>query len=128
MKIINNKFASTIIGTVSGRISYNGRTINVPPSSHMELVDGQILINGEPIDQYNEEDFPIIKIELTGNVESIKMGSGDVTINGNAHNISTMSGDVRCKTIEGSVSTMSGDVTCDNIKGNCSTMNGDIRR
>ena len=116
------------IGTVSGRISYNGRTINVPQSSHMELVDGQILIDGKPFEQYNEEDFPIIKIELTGNVESIKTGSGDVIINGDAHNISTMSGDVRCKTIEGSVSTMSGDVTCDNIKGNCSTMNGDIRR
>lgn len=128
MKIIKNNFASTIIGTVSGRITYNGRTINVPPSSHMELVDGQILINGEPIDQYNEEDLPIIKIELTGNVESIKTGSGDVTIKGNAHNISTMSGDVRCKTIEGSVATMSGDVTCDNIKGSCSTMNGYIRR
>ncbi|UWH91367.1 MAG: hypothetical protein [Bacteriophage sp.] len=128
MKIINNNFASTIIGTVSGRISYNGRTINVPQSSHMELVDGQILIDGKPFEQYNEEDFPIIKIELTGNVESIKTGSGDVIINGDAHNIRTMSGDVRCKTIEGSVSTMSGDVTCDNIKGNCSTMNGDIRR
>jgi hypothetical protein len=128
MKIINNKSASTIIGTISGRISYNGRTINVPQSSHMELVDGQILIDGKPFEQYNEEDFPIIKIELTGNVESIKTGSGDVIINGDAHNISTMSGDVRCKTIEGSVSTMSGDVTCDNIKGNCSTMNGDIRR
>lgn len=94
----------------------------------MELVDGQILIDGKPFEQCNEEDFPIIKIELTGNVESIKTGSGDVIINGDAHNISTMSGDVRCKTIEGSVSTMSGDVTCDNIKGNCSTMNGDIRR
>lgn len=29
MKITNN-FASTIIGTVSGRITYNGRTINIP--------------------------------------------------------------------------------------------------
>nr|DAF16655.1 MAG TPA: lipocalin domain-like protein [Caudoviricetes sp.] len=28
MKITNN-FASTIIGTVSGRITYNGRTINI---------------------------------------------------------------------------------------------------
>lgn len=37
MKITNN-FASTIIGTVSGRITYNGRTINIPQSSRMELV------------------------------------------------------------------------------------------
>lgn len=45
MKITNN-FASTIIGTVSGRITYNGRTINIPQSPRMELVDGQILIDG----------------------------------------------------------------------------------
>lgn len=51
MKITNN-FASTIIGTVSGRITYNGRTINIPQSSRMELVDGQILIDGKPFEQY----------------------------------------------------------------------------
>lgn len=112
MKIIKNNFASTIIGTVSGRVTYNGRTINIPQSSRMELVDGQILINGKPFEQYNEADCPIIKIELTGNVESIETASGDVTVNG----------DVRY------AKTMSGGVTCDNIKGNCSTMSGAIRR
>lgn len=49
MKITNN-FASTIICTVSGRITYNGRTINIPQSSRMELVDGQILIDGKPFE------------------------------------------------------------------------------
>lgn len=62
--------------------------------------------------QYNEADCPIIKIEITGNVESIE----------------TESGDVRCNAVSGNVNTMSGDVTCDNIKGHCSTMSGDIRR
>lgn len=127
MKITNN-FASTIIGTVSGRITYNGRTINIPQSSRMELVDGQILIDGKPFEQYNEADCPIIKIEITGNVESIETESGDVTIQGDASNIHTMSGDVRCNAVSGNVNTMSGDVTCDNIKGHCSTMSGDIRR
>lgn len=126
MKTVN--INSTIIGTVSGRVTYNGRTINIPQSSRMELVDGQILINGKPFEQYNEADFPIIKIELTGNVESIETESGDVTVNGDVRYAKTMSGDVRCKTVEGDVSTMSGDVTCDNIKGNCSTMSGSIRR
>lgn len=127
MKITNN-FASTIIGTVSGRITYNGRTINIPQSSRMELVDGQILIDGKPFEQYDKADCPIIKIEITGNVESIETESGDVTIQGDASNIHTMSGDVRCNAVSGNVNTMSGDVTCDNIKGHCSTMSGDIRR
>lgn len=111
MKITNN-FASTIIGTVSGRITYNGRTINIPQSSRMELVDGQILIDGKPFEQYDKADCPIIKIELTGNVEHVQTQTGDVEVHGDVHNDKTMSG----------------DITCDCIKGHCSTMSGDIRR
>lgn len=111
MKITNN-FASTIIGTVSGRITYKGRTINIPQSSRMELVDGQILIDGKPFEQYDKADCPIIKIELTGNVEHVQTQTGDVEAHGDVHNAKTMSG----------------DITCDCIKGHCSTMSGDIRR
>lgn len=111
MKITNN-FASTIIGTVSGRITYNGRTINIPQSSRMELVDGQILIDGKPFEQYDKADCPIIKIELTGNVEHVQTQTGDVEVHDDVHNAKTMSG----------------DITCDCIKGHCSTMSGDIRR
>lgn len=111
MKITNN-FASTIIGTVSGRITYNGRTINIPQSSRMELVDGQILIDGKPFEQYDKADCPIIKIELTGNVEHVQTQTVDVEVHGDVHNAKTMSG----------------DITCDCIKGHCSTMSGDIRR
>lgn len=111
MKITNN-FASTIIGTVSGRITYNGRTINIPQSSRMELVDGQILIDGKPFEQYDKADCPIIKIELTGNVEHVQTQTGDVEVHGDVHNAKTMSG----------------DITCDCIKGHCPTMSGDIRR
>lgn len=111
MKITNN-FACTIIGTVSGRITYNGRTINIPQSSRMELVDGQILIDGKPFEQYDKADCPIIKIELTGNVEHVQTQTRDVEVHGDVHNAKTMSG----------------DITCDCIKGHCSTMSGDIRR
>lgn len=127
MKITNN-FASTIIGGISGNVTYNGKTINIPRGSRFEMIDGKVLINGKPFELYNEADCPIIKIEITGNVESIETESGDVTIQGDASNIHTMSGDVRCNAVSGNVNTMSGDVTCDNIKGHCSTMSGDIRR
>lgn len=93
MKITNN-FASTIIGTVSGRITYNGRTINIPQSSRMELVDRQILIDGKPFEQYDKADCPIIKIELTGNVEHAQTQTGDVEVHGDVHNAKTMSGDI----------------------------------
>ena len=112
MNIINKKCVSTIIGGISGNVTYNGKTINIPRGSRFEMIDGKVLINGKPFEQYNEADCPIIKIEINGNVESIETESGDVTIQGDA----------------GNVNTMSGDVTCDNIKGHCSTMSGDIRR
>lgn len=112
MNIIKKKCVSTIIGGISGNVTYNGKTINIPRVSRFEMIDGKVLINGKPFEQYNEADCPIIKIEITGNVESIETESGDVTIQGDASNVNTMSG----------------DVTCDNIKGHCSTMSGDIRR
>lgn len=78
----------------------------------MELVDGQILIDGKPFEQYDKADCPIIKIEFTGNVEHVQTQTGDVEVHGDVHNAKTMSG----------------DITCDCIKGHCSTMSGDIRR
>lgn len=111
MKITNN-FASTIIGGISGNVTYNGKTINIPRGSRFEMIDGKVLINGKPFELYNEADCPIIKIELTGNVEHVQTQTGDVEVHGDVHNAKTMSG----------------DITCDCIKGHCSTMSGDIRR
>lgn len=113
MNIINKKCVSTIIGGISGNVTYNGKTINIPRGSRFEMIDGKVLINGKPFEQYNEADCPIIKIEIIGNVESIETESVDVTIQGDASNIHTMSGDVRCNAVSGNVNTMSGDVTCD---------------
>ena len=84
MNIINKKCVSTIIGGISGNVTYNGKTINIPRGSRFEMIDGKVLINGKPFEQYNEADCPIIKIEINGNVESIETESGDVTIQGDA--------------------------------------------
>lgn len=128
MKIINGKVVTTINGNISGKIHFNNKVVKIPHGSCFEMVNGQFIIDGKPLEQYNEADCPTIKIELTGNVESIQTADGDVTVNGNVHYAKTMSGDIKCKTIEGDAKTMSGDITSDCIKGYCSTMSGDIRR
>ena len=64
MNIINKKCVSTIIGGISGNVTYNGKTINIPRGSRFEMIDGKVLINGKPFEQYNEADCPIIKIEI----------------------------------------------------------------
>ena len=128
MEIINNQSASTTIGGISGKIAYNGKTINVPYGSSFEMTDGKVLIDGKPIEEYNQADRPIIKIEITGSVNTLSTASADVTVDGDVGSVRTMSGDVHCNTIQGSVHTMSGDVTCAQIEGDCSTMSGSIRR
>lgn len=128
MKIINNQSVGTTIGGINGKITYNGKTINVPFGSRFEMADGKVLINGKPIEEYNQADCPIIKIEITGSVNTLSTASADVTVDGDVDSVRTMSGDVHCKTIQGSVHTMSGDVTCAQIEGDCSTMSGSIRR
>lgn len=110
MKIINGKVFTTINGNISGKIHFNNRVVNIPHGSCFEMVNGQFIIDGKPLEQYNEADCPTIKIELTGNVESIQTADGDVTVNGNVHYAKTMSGDIKCKTIEGDAKTMSGDI------------------
>ena len=128
MEIINNQSASTTIGGISGKIAYNGKTINVPYGSRFEMTDGEVLIDGKPIEEYNQADCPIIKIEITGSVNTLSTASANVTVDGDIGSVRTMSGDVHCNTIQGSVHTMSGDVTCAQIEGDCSTMSGSIRR
>ena len=46
MNIINKKCVSTIIGGISGNVTYNGKTINIPRGSRFEMIDGKVLING----------------------------------------------------------------------------------
>ena len=128
MKIIKRKNVETIIGDLCGSITYNGNVIHVPNGSRVEIVDNKMLVNGKPFGEYDEAACPILKIEITGTVNDISTGSGDISVKGNVGRVKTMSGSVHCQTVEGNVSTMSGSVTCNNIAGDCSTMSGSIRR
>ena len=51
---IRNKKCVSIINSISGNVTYNGKTINIPRGSRFEITDGSFLINGKPIEQYNE--------------------------------------------------------------------------
>lgn len=110
-----------------GRIEINGREYCLHGKS-LEMRDGHIFVDGTPIEEYDESNIPVLKIEVTGNVESLRTESGDVTVNGSCGFVKTMSGDVTCDDISDGVQTMSGDVRCGNIHGGCSTMSGDIYR
>lgn len=95
MNIINKKCVGTTIGVISGKITYNGKTINVPCGSRFEMTDDKVLINGKPIEEYNQADCPIIKIEITGSVNTLSTASADVTVHGDVGSVRTMSGSIR---------------------------------
>jgi hypothetical protein len=102
ISINGNTYSGNSIVVINGKVIVNGNDVT-PDSKEINIkVDGNI--NKLEVDACN-------KVEITGDVSSIKTQSGDVEITGNVTgSIQTMSGDVDCGTVEGSISTMSGDI------------------
>lgn len=130
--IINNHGSGNSIcqmNIMGGKITVDGREYALHGKS-LEMRDGRIFIDGTPLEdyKYDERKVPVLKIEVTGNVDSLRTESGDVTVNGSCGFVKTMSGDVTCDDVSDGVQTMSGDVRCGNIHGGCSTMSGNIYR
>lgn len=91
--------------------------------------NGKWYVDGREVDTSSVQDseFDEVKIEITGNVESLTTSSGSVTVNGDCKSVNTSSGDVRCNDVV-SINTASGDIHCENVNGNINTMSGDIYR
>jgi len=100
---------------IDGR-EFKGRSVQI--NGNKVVVDG-VTQDGELVGE--------IHVEVHGNVEALKMGSGDVKAQG-VGSIVTGSGDVSCGNVSGSVSTASGDVVCGKVGGSVSTVSGDISR
>lgn len=66
-------------------------------------------------------------LQVTGNVNTLRSGSGDVTCNDVHNGVQTGSGDVDCNNINGYVQTGSGDVSAQTITGSVKTGSGDIK-
>ena len=91
--------------------------------------NGKWYVDGEEVDTSSVQASEVdeVRIEITGNVESLTTSSGSVTVNGDCKSVNTSSGDVRCNDVV-SINTASGDVHCENVNGNINTMSGDIYR
>ncbi len=97
--------------TISGKTRINGRYVNLT-GQNVTITDGAIYVNGKPIEEFDDSQTPIIKIEVTGNVETLTTENGEVTVNGRVGTIVSKNGNVMCAT----------------IKGDCETKNGNIMR
>lgn len=125
MIIVNGTRASQIscgwITTVNGRVIHAG-------GKSIEIRDGKIYVGGTPVEEYDEANMPVIKVEITGNVESLTIGCGEVTVQGNVGTVANKNGNVYCDTVEGDVDNKNGNVTCKTIQGDVTNKNGNIMR
>ena len=137
--------SKTIFGSIQNAV-INGRVYKNISGRNITIERGQIIVDGKPIEDWNDSNEKEINITIEGNVEelyaqcvgtitvngdtkNVKTGSGDVTVTGYVRgNIHTGSGDVRCGNVEEDITTGSGDVHCGNVGGRVTTMSGDIYR
>lgn len=103
-------------------ININGRIFS---GKSVVVKNGKVFVDGKSVESDEKE----IKIEVTGNIETLTVDHCDeVKVTGDVSKLKTMSGDVTIGgDVKGNVETMSGDVRCGNITGKVKTVSGDIK-
>ena len=113
--------------TINGKTQINGRYINLT-GQNVSITDNGIYVNGKPIEEFDDSQVPVLKIEITGNVETIETEDADVTVNGRVGSISSKNGNVQAQTVEGDIVSKNGNVCVNTCHGSCDTKNGNIIR
>lgn len=112
---------------IHGKTRVNGRYVNLT-GQNITITDRGMFVNGKPIEEFDDSQVPVLKIEITGNVESLTTENGEVTVNGRVGTVVSKNGNVDCQTVEGNVESKNGNVTVTTCHGDCDTKNGNIIR
>jgi hypothetical protein len=109
-------------------IFINGRRIGGRNARDLTITNGVVYIDGKRVDDDEMGPEKTFNITIEGDLGSLSVDSGTVSVAGSATTIKTLSGDVTVDgDVGGGVSTMSGDVTTrGSINGPVSTMSGDV--
>lgn len=118
MVTINKMTNNGCVQIYSGDIDLTGKRI-------IMTSDG-FYVDGNQIVEFNESETPVLKIEITGNVESLITEDGDVTVNGRVGTVVSKNGNVECRTVERNVDNKNGNIYCGKVMGNCYAKNGNI--
>lgn len=113
--------------TINGKTRVNGRYVNLT-GQNITITDRGMFVNGKPIEEFDDSQVPVLKIEITGNVESLTTENGEVTVNGRVATVVSKNGNVECQTVEGNVESKNGNVIVTTCHGDCDTKNGNIIR
>lgn len=113
--------------TINGKTRVNGRYVNLT-GQNITITDRGMFVNGKPLEEFDDSQVPVLKIEITGNIESLTTENGEVTVNGRVGTVVSKNGNVNCQTVEGNVESKNGNVMCGKIMGDCDTKNGNLMR
>jgi len=104
-------------------IRINNKTFqgnNIVVSNNKVYIDGKL--------QEQDGDERNISIVVEGNLDKLDVDVCDkIDINGNVGTVKTTSGYVACGNVQGAINTVSGDIMCDDVGGNINTVSGDIK-
>jgi len=114
------------------RIIRNNKGTTIVSGGRMTIIDGEVLVDGKPLDELKciDPDEKQINITIEGDVDHLDIEyCNKLIVNGNAKRVKTNQGDIEIKgDVEGDVHTNMGDVTCGNVEGDCHTNMGNIHR
>lgn len=93
---------TTKINFYGSKTHVNGRYVNLT-GQNVTITDKGLFVNGKTIEEFDDSQLPVIKIEITGNIENLTTENGDITVNGRVGAITSKNGNVDCQTVEGNV-------------------------
>lgn len=119
-------------------VTINGKTYI---GNNVMVCNGKVIVDGKPYEGNDKEiyitvtgDVSILKVDscnqinITGNVNDLKNGSGDITVGGAVDSVTSGSGDIGIKGNAGTVQTGSGDVKVAGSVDSARTGSGNIYR
>ena|ERR1035437_3204031 len=107
-------------------ITINGNTISGNLSGrNISITNNKIIIDGVDVTPDSKE----INITVSGNIEKLSADCcNKIQVTGDVGSVKTQSGDVEITgNVNGSIQSMSGSVDCGNVSGNISTMSGSVK-
>ena len=70
---------TTKINFYGSKTHVNGRYVNLT-GQNVTITDKGLFVNGKPIEEFDDSQLPVIKIEITGNIENLTTENGDITV------------------------------------------------
>jgi len=111
-------------------VNVNGLVITADPGDLVVTSNGETFINGKKVDLKGITPLPGNRFEIVvnGNVGSIKVDNGPVTVHGDVTgNVDSRNGEIKVGNVGGDVTTRNGKVSAATILGSVSTKYGNVR-